>query len=591
MYTRLTICACLITSLILTGISCRKHDQPNVPDIPVVAVKIFASFSGIITNSAGHGVEGAKVYIGNTVSTTGADGSFSISNVLVIKKRAFIKVEKEGYFQGSRTIIAQENNGNKIKITLLKKHLISSFSGSASATAFLPHNNGEIIFQANSIVTAANNQPYTGLVYVNAVYLDPAHQDFNSIMPGDLRGISNDSTEKMLKSYGMLAVEITGSNNEKLQLAPGKPATIKLPASIDAPQTIPLWYFNDSTGLWKEEGSATKSSGFYTGTVSHFSFWNCDLPLPFAYLRVTVLDPSGQPYPNATVTIYDSVIQQSTYSYTNNAGQAEGIVPANHLLMLTVQTFSCGIEYAGYIGPFSSSANPASVTVTTTPGTYSTTSSISGNVLDCNGNAVTNGYVYIQGAVPSQLQISNGNFSGSITYCGNLSGKIITAVDRNSNLSGSTTVISGSVPVTIIACSTPVPSFFSYSITGIGADSIINCTSVYANGTASAIAGSNQSNISLILNINPQSNPFGVFYLFSGHSIQSLKITRGNNIYTLQGTPLIPYPTVSQSQISGGVLYHSGGGPQVGYPAQAGFVMDQNGQTFPITFRYHTIVL
>jgi len=66
------------------------------------------------------------------------------------------------------------------------------------------------------------------------------------------------------------------------KIASDKKATITMPLSgllsAAPPTSIPLWYFNESNGLWKQDGTATKTGNTYVGEVSHFSWWNCDLP-------------------------------------------------------------------------------------------------------------------------------------------------------------------------------------------------------------------------------------------------------------------------------------------------------------------------
>jgi WD40 repeat protein len=39
---------------------------------------------------------------------------------------------------------------------------------------------------------------------------------------------------------------------------------------------MPLWYFDETLGMWKEEGTATLKNGVYTGTVTHFTDHNLD---------------------------------------------------------------------------------------------------------------------------------------------------------------------------------------------------------------------------------------------------------------------------------------------------------------------------
>ena len=70
-----------------------------------------------------------------------------------------------------------------------------------------------------------------------------------------------------------------------------------------APATIPLWSFNETTGIWQEEGSATKVRNAYVGNVSHFSWWNCDLQSPQAILKVNVKNAAGIPTVNTVVAL------------------------------------------------------------------------------------------------------------------------------------------------------------------------------------------------------------------------------------------------------------------------------------------------
>ncbi len=59
----------------------------------------------------------------------------------------------------------------------------------------------------------------------------------------------------------MLDVELKSDDGAKLQLKNGKAATLKFPivtGQTSTLNTIPLWHFDVNTGIWKEEGSATK---------------------------------------------------------------------------------------------------------------------------------------------------------------------------------------------------------------------------------------------------------------------------------------------------------------------------------------------
>src|SRR6185312_12452020 len=103
----------------------------------------------------------------------------------------------------------------------------------------------------------------------------------------------------VITSYGMLAVELESLTGEKLQIAPGNTATLMIPVppsvASSAPSTISLWYVNEQTGAWQEEGTAQKNGNFYVGEVKHFSFWNCDIGASGVTLSMTFHSFTGSP--------------------------------------------------------------------------------------------------------------------------------------------------------------------------------------------------------------------------------------------------------------------------------------------------------
>jgi len=121
--------------------------------------------------------------------------------------------------------------------------------------------------------------------------------------------MADDKNKKrvILKSYGMLAVELESSSGERLQIADGKTAriTIPIPTSIQspAPASISLWYVDEKTGIWKEEGDALKTGTGYVGDVKHFTFWNCDVGSPAVKLSLTIQTPDGLPLAYSAVTL------------------------------------------------------------------------------------------------------------------------------------------------------------------------------------------------------------------------------------------------------------------------------------------------
>jgi hypothetical protein len=158
-----------------------------------------------------------------------------------------------------------------------------------------------------------------------------------------------------------------------------------------APATIPLWYIDEKTGLWKEEGIATRQGNNYVGTVSHFSFWNCDTGISGVTLSATLKTSTGQPLVNAWVVINAGKIGSAS-GYTDSAGQVRGLVPAGTDLVLEVRD-NCGSAiYSKNIGPYNENIDIGMITVSSTAPTIVT---ISGKLTNCGGGIVSNGYAIV----------------------------------------------------------------------------------------------------------------------------------------------------------------------------------------------------
>lgn len=93
----------------------------------------------------------------------------------------------------------------------------------------------------------------------------------------------------------MVGAELFDDTKQALQIASGYTAQITFPIpgplAATAPANIPLWYFDETNGMWKEQGNAQVQGGNYVGNVSHFSFWNCDYPATLVQLEAIVKTP------------------------------------------------------------------------------------------------------------------------------------------------------------------------------------------------------------------------------------------------------------------------------------------------------------
>lgn len=456
----------LFFASIIIGISCQKEISGDTPDIPSVTQS--TSVEGRVTDEEGMPVFGAAVKAGINSTQTDRNGMFKIVNAAFTTTETFVTVSKSGYFKGTRTFFSRINSNNFIKIQLLRKSITDRISASSGGDIEMRASKGSIHFEPNSFVTS-NGTAYNGTVHVATQYLDPTLPAVADQMPGDLRGTSTTGNVVGLKSFGMIGVEIMDEAGQPIKIKNGSNATITvvIPAAkmSTAPATIPLWYFNDSTGLWKQEGSAVKTGDSYTGDVSHFSFWNCDDPYEYVKIEARIVNNAGAAVSAAKVEITDAS-GNSAYDYTDNNGYVDGYVPKNAPLTLEVLN-ACGqAAYSANIGPFAAQTNLGNITIT------QNTISIQGTAINCSGGSVTDGYVQIllNGATEF-AGITNGAFSYTFINCQASSIAQLIAVDNstlkqgnpvNVNISGSN-INAGQ----LTACGISSATFFNLTIGGV----------------------------------------------------------------------------------------------------------------------------
>lgn len=332
----------------LTVTSCSNDDDNgdngggSTPMPEIVNGLATANVTGIVTPDGWGILQGVTVTSGTETAQTDYNGMYKLDKVSVVNGRVLLKFKKQGYMTVVRSVPLQ----SKLRLDVAMKECITqSFSSAVANTLTVAW--GEVpmtvALPADGYVTEAG-VAYSGAVMAQSVYLDPDDGNFPDQMPGDLSAQRSDNSEAQLVSYGMVAVELTDALGNKLQLAPGQKATVTFPVpdkfkGETLPATIPLWSFNEDTGLWEEEGVATLNDAgtAYVGEVAHFSWHNLDYPEARASLKVKVLDSNGNVVPNVLVN-FDG---QRT-SRTSTDGIASCVVPSNTDMVIWVPSEAYG---------------------------------------------------------------------------------------------------------------------------------------------------------------------------------------------------------------------------------------------------------
>lgn len=436
-------------------------------------VMVQAGIRGVVVDENNQPVQGATVKSGANSTTTDRYGVFRFSNISLSRDNGYVRVEKAGYFNGLRSFVTTAGLIHNVKIRLLPKTIAGSFSASSGGTITLV-SGGKAVLPANA-VTDANGNAYTGMVNVAMTWIDPTAANLPDIMVGDLRGITTEGQERGLDTYGMLGVELTGAGGQPLKMAAGQTAELNFPIpaalAARAPQTIDLWHFDEGKGRWIQEGTATRNGNQYQARVSHFSFWNCDVPFPLVNLCMKLVNAANN-QPLAGVQVRLKMTNGfGSYGYTDSVGNLCGRVPKNEPLLLQVIDQCNTVAYSQPIGPFGADVSLGTVAATLPSGN---TLTVTGTLTNCAGAAVTNGTVsiYADFGHSYSIPVTNGSFTFTMIRC---SSSTTTFAVKGTDLdtykesilyngygNGSTVSIGN-----MQACSTGLSEYIEYIIDGV----------------------------------------------------------------------------------------------------------------------------
>lgn len=375
-------------ALAFTACSSHDDDAPSSNDVatPVDPTTMkMSALSGFVYDKDGKPLPNVEISTGTLTTKTDASGGFSFNSVGTTKangaSRTVLTFKKDGYFKVTRA--AELTDGDIWEVVMRSTY----GDADATSTTIYPDFGGSVNVRSMKVdfqqdgFKDKNNNLFYGSVTTDMLYLDPDDEDFAASMPGgDLAATNKNGEAVQLVSWGMTLVDMTDYSGNSLQLADGKPATMTyhVPEKFKngtKPATIPLWSFDEKTGLWIEEGIATYDSQLdaYVGPVTHFSWANLDYPEKRTTLTVIVQDAAGNRIPHVKVDIDG----QKSF-FTNNSGEGKTYVPRNTDFYVTVHSE----DYANYTGEKKVEVPAISGETSTVTITLPTVGHVSGRVLN-----------------------------------------------------------------------------------------------------------------------------------------------------------------------------------------------------------------
>ena len=403
----------LMLCLMVFVTACDDDDDPPAQN--------FGTVSGLVTAPGKANLEGVTVSIGSKSTTTNSSGYFVLSGI-PMGSGVLVDFLKAGYIQTQKVIEVQKNQTTYVTATLFNPVTTSYPSSMANS---IVDSGLQVDLPADAFVDASGNA-FSGTVLTELKYFDPSSPEALDAFPGSFYGQQTDGTTTMIETFGFFYGGFFDAANPTapLQLASGKTAQVQYPVpyalQATAPATIPLWYYDDNTGKWMEQGSATLTSGYYVCEVSHFSYWNFDNPIQVTEQATltgrVIMDEGDEPVEGAQVVA----------TGVDYAGYTRVYSDENGLFSISVKS-SAQVKVQAFAGQNNS---PQTAIISTPAGTGSLaigdlvvqdlTFTLVGKLVDTSGNPVAQGYGQLyqvnppSGGMPFNIWISCdplGNFT------------------------------------------------------------------------------------------------------------------------------------------------------------------------------------
>ncbi len=307
--------------LLVSALTACGGDDPSSPPPPPPPSNGILTGRVIASDGSSGGILGAIIEVGTVQTTSGADGSYSLS--VQASDRAVVRVEADGFAESFRIARVTAGQSTSLTIQLVPVGITENVDVGSGGTVILQASGALVVIPANGLLPRTGGTPAAN-VQVSVTPINVATR--TSDMPGDFTATSGGGIAQ-LQSFGAMLIDVRDSNNVRYGLAPGSRSTIRIPVSTRAgsvPDTIPLFYFDESTGRWIQEGQATRvtngSNSYYEGTVSRLRYWNADLVMETIIVTGCVRNAAGQPVANALVESDGIDYSGSSQAYTTTDG-------------------------------------------------------------------------------------------------------------------------------------------------------------------------------------------------------------------------------------------------------------------------------
>ena len=274
-----------------------------------LTIQPTSSFQGQMTKADGTRVANISVEALDgsgevvTTATSDIDGEFTLTAVTA--QNLVLNFSSNDYANQVLPVTMPDLKSITVPlgVTVIERGAIQAIDIDAGGT--LNGSSGASVTLTAGSFVDANGAAVTGNIDAQITPVDVSNGQTLAAFPGDFTGVEEMSgTETAIASLGTVEYIFT-QNGEPLQLGNGATAEIEIPIytaidplsgnPIEMGDEIALWSLSEDTGIWQQEGTgivvantASPTGLALKATVSHFTWWNCDIAVTTADVDITL---------------------------------------------------------------------------------------------------------------------------------------------------------------------------------------------------------------------------------------------------------------------------------------------------------------
>jgi len=299
---------------------------------------------GVVVDTSGIPVANAQVTLVDESELTDAQGRFAFENVLIDEKGTHLAVANVGYVTTGVRIYPVKALRQTIDVTLVSEAI--GFVIDNNTGGIVNHASGlTLTFAPESVLSAG--KLFEGGFNVNIFFIDP-QDDANfekQLRAYDVHNQVSTSLPK-IDPISMAYITVTDDKGIELNINPELPVKVDFPIKSNSStlsQTLDLLSFDDSNGLWIDEGSAVKDADNYKAELSHFSWWTVSNIVDTKTLCLDFNSSLDEP-PGDNIFVINTVSGNHIYFGTVDYDNAVCIpVPSNEELIIKAYKY-CVVE-------------------------------------------------------------------------------------------------------------------------------------------------------------------------------------------------------------------------------------------------------